>query len=131
MRNYLGLLFSLLLLLPLGGYAQRWEKIGERTLGNKNKEKTITINCAHQGKFRMLKIAVENTSVEFENVSVEFLSGSTQELKIRDYVSAGRETRPIDLRGDKRVIKKIELTCKPKEKAKGNNKARIIVYGRT
>ena len=130
MKFYLSALLMLFLLLPAQGYAQgSWEKLGERVVTNHGKN---VINCTSKGTFKALKIKVENEDVEFNDITVEFLNGAEQKLNIRQYIREGSESRAIDLRGNKRVIKKVIFDCHPKDgkKSKGKNKPRIILYGR-
>ena len=128
MKFYLSVLFALFLMLPAQGFAQSgWEKLGERIVTNNGKN---VINCSSKGKFKALKIKVENEDVEFDNVTVEFLTGADQTLKIREMIREGGETRTLDLRGSQRIIRKVVFECHPKDNKKGRSKPRIILYGK-
>lgn len=107
----------------------RWEKLGERTV-NYRQDRDV-INCTHKGTFNSLKLGVKGAPVDFDNITVEFLNGAKQELKIRQFIKAGGETRVIDLRGNNRIIKRITLHYNS-IKAGGHHrkKARVEVWGR-
>lgn len=126
MRTIVVLLITLLV--TVSSSARGWEKIGERTV-NLLTEKDV-IYCALKGKFRALKFKVEDAPVEFLSVNVEFATGENQRIPIKQRIRTGGETRAIDLRGNKRVIKKIEFVYRS-VKGWDDKKRRAIVkvYG--
>lgn len=116
------------LLISLSISARGWEKIGERRV-NFLTEKDV-INCSHKGKFRALKFKVLDAPVEFKSVNVEYLTGERQQIPIKQIIRKGGETRTIDLRGKRRIIKRIEFIYRS---VKGwnnkNGRALIQIYG--
>ena len=116
------------LLITFSASARGWEKIGERTV-NFLTEKDV-IHCALKGKFRALKFRVTDAPVEFLSVNVEFATGERQRIPIKQRIRAGGETRVIDLRGKRRIIKKIEFVYRS---VKGwddkRRRAVVKVYG--
>jgi Protein of unknown function (DUF2541) len=116
------------LVVAFSASARGWEKIGERTV-NLSTERDV-IPCALKGKFRALKFRVEDAPVEFLSVNVEFATGERQRIPIKQRIRAGGETRTIDLRGNKRIIKKIEFVYRS---VKGwddrRRRAVVKVYG--
>lgn len=126
MRVFL-ILFATLFL-AFTANARGWEKIGERTV-NFLTEKDV-IPCTLKGKFRALKFKVAEAPVEFLSVNVEFLSGEKQRIAIKQRIRAGGETRVIDLRGSRRVIKKIEFVYRSEKGWNYKNKRAVVkVYG--
>ena len=119
MKKYLWLFIAFLLSATTIVNAQqigRWEKLGERSVDFKTDKDVI--RAAGKGTFTRLKFRVKGNDVEFKKVIVKFANGSSQELKIRQFIPAGGETREIDLRGNKRIIKEIVFYYKT---TKNNN----------
>ena len=83
----------------------RWEKLGERSVNFKSERDVI--KCSNKGTFTRIKIRVDNAAVEFDRILLEYGNGEKQEIYVRQNIRAGGETREIDLRGNKRNIKKI------------------------
>lgn len=98
----------------------RWEKLGEKSVNYKTERDVI--RAGGRGTFSKLKIHVKGNAVDFDKVIVKFANGSSQELKIRQVIQAGGETREIDLRGNKRVIKEIVFYYKS-VKSYGNGRS--------
>lgn len=120
-------LFSFLVL-SASANARGWEKIGERTV-NFLTEKDV-IHCSHKGTFKKLRFRVEKNGVEFEQINIIFASGANQKINIRQKIHAGGESRVIDLRGNKRIIKRIELVYRTdNDRGNRNRKAEVTVYG--
>ncbi|MEG0948167.1 MAG: hypothetical protein RR212_07725 [Bacteroidales bacterium] len=116
----------------------RWEKLGEKSV-SLHTERDV-IRSAHKGFFSHIKIHVKGNPVDFKKVYVKFLDGSTQEIHLRKIIPAGGESREINLRGNKRIIKEIVFYYKAKPRKKGdrNNRHRpsytprasVSVWGR-
>lgn len=108
MKSKLVMLLVLFLTVALTASAQtvgRWEKLGEKTVNFKT-EKDV-IRSGHKGVFTRLKIRVDNAPVEFDRVFIEYGNGEKQEVSVRQKIRAGGETREINLKGNRRNIKKI------------------------
>lgn len=129
MKSKLIVLSLFLLTVSLSSYAQRWEKLGERVVNYKTDRDVI--KCGHKGTFTALRIHVENSPVEFHDIEVEFMNGSKQRINIREQIRAGGESRVIDLRGNKRVIKDITLIYHTNRHiGASKRKARVYIMGR-
>ena len=126
MKTWLIILVSLFITVSV--QARGWERIGERTV-NFATDKDV-IYCGLKGKFKALKFKVTDAPVEFLSVDVEFATGEKQRIPIKQRIRAGGETRVIDLRGSRRIIKKIEFVYRS---VKGwddrRRKAVVKVYG--
>jgi len=86
-----------------------WELLGERVVSLRVDHDIIPVTVV-DGVFRGLKLKVLNGSVEIYDLKVVYGSGSVHDVAVRKVIPAGGETRIIDLPGDARVIKRIELT---------------------
>lgn len=111
----------------------RWEKLGEQT-ASASVEKDV-IDCSNKGLFTAIKFRAERAPVSFIRVLVRYANGSTDNLKFDQTIRAGEESPLLDLRGNKRAIKQIEIHYKTEKKSgKGkqpaSKQARVQVWGR-
>jgi hypothetical protein len=72
---------------------------------------------------------VENAPIQFDHVAVHYANGGREELRIRQVIQAGGRTRDIDLRGDRRNIRSVELWYG--KAAPRSGRPRVTVYGRS
>lgn len=82
-----------------------WEKLGERKVYFNSKKDII--RCQLNKTYTKLKIKVRNAPIDFDKIIVHYATGASQELKVRDIIEAGGESRVIDLHGNKRIIRDI------------------------
>ncbi len=85
----------------------RWEYLGESHVDGARDHDNIRVNA--NGGFRAIQLRVQNASIEFQKVLVHFENGGDTEVEVRDQISAGGKTRAIDLPGDQRRIKSVEI----------------------
>jgi len=104
---------------------QEWVFLGERTVGDNVDHDTIIVTAA-RGDFHRLKFTVRDQAIKMLHMVVTYGNGNSDKIETRYLIPAGGESRPIDLRGDNRVIKKVEFWYETK--SLGKNKARIRVY---
>ena len=129
------LLVNLLLAISLQAYGQqigRWEKLGERTV-NLTLDKDV-IRCQHKGTFTTLRFHVDRAPVTFLRVIVRYGNGSVDNLNFNQTVRPGGNSRYLDLRGNRRVIRDITVYYKSESKQprhiKKSRKASVEVWGR-
>jgi hypothetical protein len=79
------------------------------------------------GPFREIQLRVRGGAVEFRHVVVHYGNGTPEEVQVRESIPDGGQTRPIDLRGERRDINSVELWY-----GKGNWRKRptVELYGR-
>lgn len=134
-RYSLLLIFILLVSSSYNAYSQnigRWEKLGERTV-NLGLDKDV-IRCADKGTFTAIRFHVSRAPVSFMRVFVKYANGSTDNLNFNQLVRPGENSRYLDLRGSRRVIREITVYYKTEKKSPrhGNKyrKASVQVWGR-
>lgn len=88
-----------------------WVKLGERSVSGRYDHDTITVG-RYEGKFAKLTMYVERGEVELLDFEITFASGERFHPTLRHFFRAGARTRVIDLPGDERVIKDINLRYK-------------------
>ena len=131
MRRVLPVLVALLLVFGFNQSlsAQRggWIHLGDKHVDGHADHDKISIGSS-EGTFRQLQIRVREAAVDFQRVVVHFGNGADEELQFRERINAGGQTRPMDLRGNDRVIKSVEFWY---EKAHwGERRPTVELYGR-
>lgn len=107
----------------------RWEMLGDKTVNFKSDRDVI--RCGNKGTFTRLKIRVDHAPVEFNRVILEYGNGERQEIAVRQKIRAGGETREIDLKGNRRNIKKITFYYQTdKKRSDYRGKGTVSVWGR-
>ena len=103
-----------------------WKVMGDAEIQKKGGTATIDVG-AEEGLVKRIKFEVRGTDVEFKKVTVTYENGDPEELDVRDKVRRGGKTRPIDLKGGNRVIKKVLVAFKVDKDA--DRDARIVLMG--
>ena len=101
-----------------------WVKLGERSVDGKFDKDKIAVST--KDRFSKLTLVVENSDMELLDFEVTFLNGETFHPDAKHYFKEGSRTRVIDLPGDQRIIKEINLKYK---NVKGGGKASVEVWG--
>jgi hypothetical protein len=103
-----------------------WKVMGDAEIERKGGTAQIEVG-AEEGLAKRIKFEVRGTDVEFKKVTVTYENGDPEEIDVRDKVRRGGRTRPIDLKGGNRVIKKVLIAFKVDKDA--DRDARIILLG--
>jgi len=127
------IIWAFLLLMSVGqaAFAQgarRWVFLGETTVDGQRDRDTIVIGRS-EGRFQSIQLRVYGAPVEFQRVVVHYGNGTSEEVEFRDYIPAGGQTRPIDLRGDERVISSVEFLYS-KARWRQGARPRVALYAR-
>ena len=101
-----------------------WVKLGEREVNGKFDHDVIAVG-RYEGKFSKLTLVVEKSEIELLQFEVEFGNGDKWDPKVSHYFRENTRTRVIDLPGDDRVIKKINLKYK---NLPGGGRAKVEVW---
>ena len=117
----------LVLAVSIPATAAQWEKLGQRSVKRGVDKDVMHVTIANGG-FRQLKIAVKKSPANIKKIIVEYANGKRDELKLRSVISAGSESRLMDLRGGKRVIRKVTFYYETIERGRG--KAIVTAWGR-
>lgn len=113
---------------PVALAADDWERLGCRDVGFAVDRDAITVGQS-EGRYKRIKLRVKQAPIEFYEVRVVFGSGSHLDIPIRQVVEAGSESRPLDLPGDARVIRQVDLLYRSIPTFKGA--AEVCVFGKT
>jgi hypothetical protein len=126
-------LFVVLIALAIGGgvaRAERWDskgwvKLGEREVNGRVDHDRIEVG-RREGKFTKLTLYVENSDLELLDFEITFSNNEKLHPEVRHFFKEGARTRVIDLPGDERTIKSIDLKYK---NLPGGGRARVEVWG--
>ncbi|MEO7735220.1 MAG: hypothetical protein ABIY55_29975 [Kofleriaceae bacterium] len=122
-----------LVALVLGGsvaHADRWDskgwvKLGEREVNGRVDHDRIDVG-ARDGKFTKLTLYVERSDLELLDFEITFGNKEHFHPEVRHVFREGARTRVIDLPGDERTIKSIDLKYK---NLPGGGHAKVEVWG--
>ena len=103
-----------------------WKRLGGAVVNGKLDKDTITVG-ASQGAFTAIQLKVEGSSLELKELKVTFTDNSTFVAPTKMVFNAGQSTRSIDLPGNAREIKQIDLTY---SNLAGGGNARVELLGK-
>ncbi|MFY9610760.1 MAG: hypothetical protein WAU45_19380 [Blastocatellia bacterium] len=103
----------------------RWEYLGQAHVDGRADHDRISVNSNRS--FRSILLEVQGGAVEFNRVVVHFENGGDHEMEVRDRVPSGGRTRAIDLPGDRRNIRSVELWY---ERGNWRRRPTVKLYGR-
>jgi hypothetical protein len=111
-------------------HAERWDskgwvKLGEREVNGRVDRDRIEVG-RYEGKFSKLTLYVENSDLELLNFEITFGNNERFQPEVRHIFKEGARTRVIDLPGDDRMIKAINLRYR---NLPGGGRARVEVWG--
>jgi hypothetical protein len=104
----------------------RWEELGCKRVGFIIDRDVIPVG-RQEGRFRAIRLRVQDNKVYMMDLRVIYANGEPDNIPVRDEIRPGRETRPLDLRGDRRAIRQIEMVYRSQPNFRGQ--ARVCVDG--
>lgn len=109
------------------GGKRNWEFLGSKKVGFLVDKDVIDVG-RKDGDFSKIKLVVKGNEVEFKDVDIVYGNGQRDDVRIRNRIRAGGETRAIDLKGGDRFIKRVEMVYKSKPSFKGQ--ATVELWGK-
>jgi hypothetical protein len=103
-----------------------WTALGSRIVTGKRDRDTIKVG-KYEGKFDQIVLVVEDSDMDLTKLTVWFEKGKKWTPRIRQTFKEGSRSRIIDLPGNNRRIKKIEMRY---SNIPGGGQATVNVYGR-
>ena len=88
-------------------YNGRWEFLGQSHVDGKNDHDKIHVD--RNETFRAIQLGIKGGTIEFYRVVVHFDSGQDHDVQVKQRIRANEKTRPIDLPGDRRRIRSVEV----------------------
>lgn len=108
-----------------GGWDTRgWTMLGEQWVSGKSD--FIRVG-ARQGTFTRLTMVVEEGDLQLNDIIIEYDNGRKHSPRVAHFFKEGQRTQAIDLRGEARVIKRIELRY---ANVGAGRRAKVSIWGR-
>lgn len=104
-----------------------WIHLGSKKV-NWGIEKDVIEVGKHEGSFSKLKIKVRGGDVNMRKMMVTYGNGNTENIPLKFHFKKGAESRVIDLKGEKRKIKRITFWYDTKNRSK--KKATVHLAGK-
>lgn len=105
-----------------------WKILGITTVKKDNDTDEVKVKLT-QGLLSSVKIKVRNAPLTMSKFEIHYRNGSKQKVWIRKNFSSNSESRDIDLKGDKRLIKKVVFSYSKKNK-KSKKKPIVVLLGK-
>src|SRR5262245_66364155 len=96
----------------------RWERLGCQKVGFINDKDVIRVGRG-EGRFKSIRLEVSGNKVYMDDLKVIYANGEPDDIPVRSEIRAGGQTRPLDLRGERRAIKQIEMKYRSQPNFKG------------
>lgn len=104
-----------------------WVHLGSKKVNWKVEKDVIEVG-KNEGSYTKLKIKVRGGDVNMRKMMVTYGNGNTEIIPLKFHFKQGAESRIIDLKGDKRKLRKISFCYDTKNRSK--KKATIHVAGK-
>ena len=104
----------------------RSEQLGCRKVGFLVDRDVVPVGRL-EGRYKSVRLSVVGNAIFLNDVKVVYANGNVDDYPVRMQVPAGSQTRDIDLKGERRAIKSIELTYRSRPSFKG--RATVCVIG--
>lgn len=111
----------------LSAVNQAWEKLGSRVVTMTADHDEILVT-ASEGVYTAIQLRILKAPIHLLNINIIFGNGDNENIVFDKLFTAGSETRVIDLVGNKRIIKKVNLNYKSVPTQKG--RAVVSLWGR-
>ena len=104
-----------------------WVKLGSKKVNFKADKDVINVG-ANDGKFTKLKVEVTEGKLNMNKMVVHYGNDNKEEIELRHNFAKGSGSRVIDLKGEKRIIKKIVFWYDTKNNS--IKRATVNVFGK-
>ena len=105
-----------------------WEVLGKKMVNMGADHDEIVVTAA-EGVFTKIKLVIRKAPLHLGNIRVFFKNGESENFTFDKDFAAGASTRILDLPGNKRIIKKVNLNYTTKNN-NGNGRAVVVLWGK-
>ncbi len=112
---------------PTSAIVKDWEKLGSKKV-NYRLDKDVVHVGIKDGVFKKLKLVVSGGSLNMHKMVVHYGNGTKENINLKHNFSRLSTSRVIDLKGNRRVIKKIVFLYDTKNRSA--RKAKLHVFGK-
>lgn len=114
-----GAVAALTAAMPADAQQWRWDERGWRTIGYARVDgrDSDRINLPGFTRQREIRLCAMNAPLRLRDFDIRFANGGRQDVNTRAVLPAGRCTRAVDLRGNRRDIASVRLRYEPISRA--------------
>ncbi len=105
----------------------RWEELGCQKASFSTDRDTVSVG-RREGRFSAIRLRVERADVLLASLRVVYEHGPPDEYQVNTRIRAGSETQSLDLRGERRSIRQVDLVYSSMLSFKGSS--RVCIDGR-
>lgn len=106
----------------------KWERLGCQKVGFVADKDIIRVG-RDEGRFRSIRLKVAGNKVHMMDLKVVYANGAADDIAVREEIRAGGQTRALDLKGERRAIRQIEMVYRSRPNFRGQ--ATVCVEGQT
>jgi hypothetical protein len=106
----------------------RWEQLGCQKVGFLVDKDVIKVG-REEGRFKSIRLLVSGNKIHMMDLKVIYANGQPDDIPVRSEIRAGGQTRAIDLKGERRAIRQIEMVYRSQPNFKGE--ATVCIEGQT
>ncbi len=123
---------TLIAMSPADAQQWRWNERGWRTIGYTRVDgrDSDRINLPGVTRQRAIRLCAMNAPLRLRDFDIRFANGGRQDVNTRAVLPAGRCTRAVDLRGNRRDIASVRLRYEPISRAAWRNRPIVRVQVR-
>lgn len=122
----LGILLALVCYSSAYGQRARMVLLGNARVDGGRDHDTINVGGAASGAFRAIQLRVTGGAIRFDRLVVNYGNGTQEQIPIRNRIAAGSRTRVIDLPGERRIIRSVDMWY---GKERWATRPRVTLYG--
>lgn len=122
---------TLVAIAPASAQQWRWDERGWRTIGYTRVDgrDSDTVNLPGRTRQSAVRLCSMNQPLRLRDFDIRFENGQRQDVSTRTVLPAGRCTRTVDLRGNRRDIASVRLRYEPIRQSWQRPVVRVQVRG--
>jgi len=101
-----------------GPGSDRWDELGCQKVGFLVDRDVIRVG-REEGRFRAIRLRVAGNRVHMTDLRVVYAGGEPDDIPVREEIRAGGQTRPLELKSERRAIRQIELVYRSQPSLRG------------
>jgi hypothetical protein len=96
-----------------------WVQLGCKQVNLFGQERDSINVGRREGKFKAIRLLARGNDVEMVDLKVIYANGEPDDIPVRQWLRQGTQTRPLDLRGRERAIRRIDMVYRTKLNFRG------------
>ena len=95
-----------------------WVQLGCRRVGFNIDRDVINVG-SREGAFRAIRLRTSGNDIFMNSLTIVYGNGAPDIIPVRMEIRAGSMSRPVDLKGDRRIIQRIEMVYRSRPNFRG------------